>query len=218
MTADKVLSIAESFLGVRENPKGNVIFNTHYYGHAVSGDKYDWCCSFVWDVFRLAGASELLYGGRKTAYCPTLWTYHKKRGQAVTDYRRGDIILFDFNGNKIPDHVGICEGYNGLMITTIDGNTGSNEAHGGAVQRKTRSKLLVCGAFRPAYEEDAMTQLEFDAMLEDYLSRQARKEKSDWSELPPSITDGTRPRSFATREECATMIANALHRLADALA
>lgn len=213
MTAEKVLAVARAEIGTKEKPVNRVKYNTAYYGRDVSGEKYPWCAVFVWWCFRQAGASELL--GAKTASCVTLLNRHKR--ERVEELLPGDVVFFDFNGNGKPDHVGICERYNGVTVTTIDGNTGQNEANGGAVMRKTRSKLLVCGAFRPKYKEDTMTQTEFDAMLEDWLARQARKEKSDWSELPKGITDGTRPRSFATREECATMIANALHRLADAL-
>lgn len=63
---------------------------------------------------------------------------------------------------------------------------------------------------------DAMTQEEFDTMLENWLARQGESSASGWAEnllaqaVEAGITDGTRPRSFATRQEAALMILAAL--------
>ena len=216
MTAERVLELARGELGVKESPAGsnNVKYNTAYYGREVKGSGYPWCCTFVWWLFREAGASKLFYDGGKTAYCPGLMAYH--RSQAVSgDYKPGDVIFFDFNGNKTADHVGICESWDGTTITTIDGNTGEgNEANGGCVMRRPRHKKYICGAYRPAYEEEeTVDQKLFDSLMADWLARQAEQPKSAWSRMDEAkeagITDGTRPQSFATREEVATMIVNA---------
>ena len=120
MTAEKILEIARLQLGIKENPPNSnrVKFNTAYYGQEVSGSAYPWCCAFVWWVFREAGASELFYGGKKTASCSTLLGFHK--AQAVREnYLPGDIIFFNFDGKKNTQHVGICEAWDGQYITTI---------------------------------------------------------------------------------------------------
>ena len=216
MTAEKLLDLARAEIGVKESPAGSnrVKYNTAYYGREVSGAGYPWCCTFVWWLFHQAGAPELFYGGGQTAYCPTLLTYHKK--QAVYgDYRPGDVIFFNFSGKASAAHVGICETWDGKAITTIDGNTGGgNEANGGAVMRRTRNKKYIAGAYRPAYkEEDMLTQLQFDNLMADWLARQSERPESPWGKMPEAkrlgITDGTRPQSFATREEVATMIVSA---------
>ena len=216
MTAEKLLSLAQSEIGVKESPAGSnrVKYNTAYYGREVSGAGYPWCCTFVWWLFQRAGASDLFYGGGKTAYCPALLTYHKN--QAVRkDYRPGDVIFFNFSGKASAAHVGICETWDGKNITTIDGNTGSkNEANGGGVMRRTRNKKYIVGAYRPAYQEEEMlTQLQFDHLMADWLARQSERPESPWGKMPEAkrlgITDGTRPQSFATREEVATMIVSA---------
>ena len=217
MTAEKILEIARSQLGIKENPPNSnrVKFNTAYYGREVSGSAYPWCCAFVWWVFREAGAASLFYGGKKTASCSALLSFHK--GQAVRgDYQPGDIIFFNFNGRKNPAHVGICESWDGQYITTIDGNTApTNEANGGAVMRRRRAKKYMIGAYRPAYEEDTMTQADFDKMMDDYLERRGDKPASGWAGTllqeakQAGITDGSRPQSFATREEVAAMVVNA---------
>lgn len=218
MTAEKILDIARDQLGIKENPPNSnrCKYNTAYYGQEVSGSAYPWCAVFVWWCFREAGASELFYGGKKTASCSTLLGFHK--AQAVRgNYLPGDIIFFNFNGKKNTQHVGICEGWDGRYITTIDGNTApTNEANGGAVMRRKRDKKYIVGAYRPAYEEDdIVTQADFDKMMDNYLERRGEKPASGWAgELlqqakSAGITDGSRPQSFATREEVAVMILNA---------
>lgn len=158
MTAEKILEIARKEIGTKENPAGSnkVKYNTEYYGSAVAGSAYPWCVVFVWWVFRHAGASALFYGGKKTASCTVLNTYHSGQGQAVSgNYRPGDIIFFNFNGGTSTDHVGICESWDGTNITTIDGNTGTgNEANGGAVMRRQRDKRCIVAAYRPEYREE----------------------------------------------------------------
>lgn len=217
MTAEKVLALARAQIGVTEQPDGSnrVKYNTAYYGREVSGAGYPWCCTFVWWLFRQAGAEKLFYGGGRTAYCPALMSYHK--GQAVSkDYKPGDVVFFNFSGKKSASHVGVCERWDGTNITTIDGNTGTgNEANGGAVMRRTRNKKYIVGAYRPNYEEaeEIVTQLQFDNMMDNWLARQSERPESPWGKMPEAkragITDGTRPQSFATREEVATMIMSA---------
>ena len=214
-TAEKILEIARSQIGARESPANsdNVKYNTAYYGREVSG-KYPWCAVFVWWVFREAGAPELYYGGGETAYCPTLMSFHKK--QAVTDYRPGDIVFFNFSGRSSAGHVGICKSWDGTYITTIDGNTGSaSEDNGGAVLRRRRHKKFIVGAYRPEYQEDDdMTQDQFDAMMENWMSRQAKKKPTQQWEIEglervvkAGVTDGSRPMGLCTRLEAAMMAA-----------
>ena len=214
-TENDILEIARSQIGARESPANsdNVKYNTAYYGREVSG-KYPWCAVFVWWVFREAGAPELYYGGGETAYCPTLMSFHKK--QAVTDYRPGDIVFFNFSGRSSAGHVGICESWDGTYITTIDGNTGSaSEDNGGAVLRRRRHKKFIVGAYRPEYQEDDdMTQDQFDAMMENWMSRQAKKKPTQQWEIEglervvkAGVTDGSRPMGLCTRLEAAMMAA-----------
>ena len=162
-SASQIVALAKKEIGTKESPAGsnNVKYNTAYYGKAVSGSQYSWCAAFVWWVFRAAKASDLFCDGEKVAYCPTIFEWYKKKNQTVSgNYKPGDLVFFDFNGNKVADHIGIFESFDGTYITTIDGNTGEgNEANGGAVMRRKRHKKYICGAARPAYngKEDDMT-------------------------------------------------------------
>ena len=160
VTPTDIVNKAKSFIGTSESPSGsnNVIFNTHFYGREVSGSSYAWCCVFVWDIFRLCGVSSLFYDGNKTAYCPNLQVWAKEKGLAVqkTDGQKGDIILFDWNGNLLADHVGIIEKKNSDgTYTTIEGNTSlTSNDNGGSVMRRTRNLSEVLCVIRPRYCED----------------------------------------------------------------
>ena len=152
-SAKDIVAVAVGEIGVCESPSGS---NRQKYGKEYGVNGVAWCCQFVWWVYKHAGAAAFFYGGKKTAYCPTLMQYYKKQGQFVTkDYKAGDIIFFDFNGNGQPDHVGIVERVSGSNIYTIEGNTStSNDANGGKVMRRTRTKKTVLGAGRPNYKNE----------------------------------------------------------------
>ena len=223
MTAQRILDIARAEIGVKESPAGsNIVKYTDAYGAGPA----PWCAIFLWWCFRQAGASALYYGGKKTAYCPTLLSWHRNQGQAVTgDYRPGDVIFFNFSGSGGISHVGICESWDGQYITTIDGNTGSgNEANGGAVMRRRRHRKYIVGAYRPAYEEETdLTEEQVRNIVREeiadlLLDQSKRKPAEDWQlngikkAKDLGISDGTRPMAWCTRLEAMIMAANAKNR------
>lgn len=169
MTAQKIISMAASQIGVKEQPvnSNKVKYNTEYYGSEVSGSAYPWCCAFVWWVFKHCNASELFYDGKKTAYCPTVENYYKKHNQWFTVGKPGDMVLFDFSGKGIAGHIGIVEKVNSDgSYTTIEGNTGSgNDANGGVVMRRTRYKSKIRGFARPNYKnEEELTVSQYEEL------------------------------------------------------
>ena len=179
-TANKILELARAELGVKEAPAGSnkVKYNESYWGRPVSGDGYAWCAAFVWWLFKMAGAPELYFDGCKTAYVPTLMAWAGRRGLLVDKPQPGDLICFDFNANNKADHIGICEGWDGQYVTTIDGNTGTtNEANGGCVMRRRRHKKYILAVIRPKYEEDndmAMPQSEFNKLMDGWMATQGK--------------------------------------------
>lgn len=148
----KLIAAFKAELGTTEVPKGsnNVIYNTHYYGHAVSGDSYPWCCVFIWDIFRMLGYSGLFCGGEKTAYCPYVVTWAKNHGMWVTGgYQKGDILLFDWDNDGKADHIGFCVGCSGSTVMSIEGNTSNS------VGQRNYTVGNVMGAYRPNYPNDS---------------------------------------------------------------
>ena len=156
VTKNTIIKKAKSYIGTKESPKNsnNVIFNTHYYGRPVHGAAYPWCCVFLWDVFRLCGASSMFYGGKKCAYTPTLANWFKSKKHWHTTPKAGDIVFYQFPGSSRINHVGlVIEVINKTTIKTIEGNTGiGNDANGGCVMVRTRSTGSVAGYGRPTYK------------------------------------------------------------------
>lgn len=230
-TAKQVMDVALRYLGVKEYPPGSnkVKFNTDYYGSAVSGSAYPWCCTFIWDVFRMAGAPQLFYDGKKTAYCPTVASWGRSAGLTVpiNSGRYGDLALFDWNHDGVADHIALIEGMkdNGSYLT-IEGNTAvGNDSNGGEVMRRVRAQSAICCIIRPKYEED-------DKMLsyEEWKAYQKRYEKERAAEGVPQdpedwkhkahefakeigLSDGLRPNAYVTRVEVWGMFSNFLKYL-----
>jgi len=226
-TVKAILALAASQIGTKEEPLGskNVKYNTAYYGGKVNNPKLHWCVAFINWLFAQLGASSEFYGGRATskeggtASCTTLYSYHY--GQRVTDYQAGDIIFFNFNGQKSTAHVGICESWDGKNITTIDGNTSStSQANGGTVARRVRDKKYIVGAYRPEYKEEAeMSYDQFKAHMEQYEKERAVALAGEWDvegeylrAKMNGITDGLRPMSLITKQETAIMVNRAYEK------
>lgn len=159
--ASTIINMCKKYVGTKESPanSNNVIFNTHYYGKPVSGSAYPWCCVFLWDIFRLCGASELFYGGKKCAYTPTLYNYYKAHKQAHSTPKVGDLVFYKFPGSSRINHVGIViEVLSKTKIKTIEGNTsGSSDANGGEVEIRTRATTYVYGYGRPSYAASSVS-------------------------------------------------------------
>lgn len=219
--SEDLLALARREIGTKEQPEGSnrVKYNTEYYGWEVSGRAYPWCCVFLWWLFRMCGGAELFYGGARTASCGTLMDYARRHGLLVTDgYRPGDLAFFRFSGSGGPQHVGIVEEVRGDVLVTIEGNTGAgNDTNGGQVQRRQRHRRCVLGAYRPAYEEETMTQQQFDEMMERWLERRADQapgafsaEARAWAEsmglIQGDLAGRKQYRSFCTREQLMTFL------------
>lgn len=147
--ASEIIAIAKKELGTKESPpNSNRVKYCTVYGVITA-----WCVIFLWWCFREAGASEMFYSGGKCASCSVLMAWAKSRGQWVTkNYAVGDLLLYDWNGDGRPEHIGICTAVNGNNLTAIEGNTAiGNNSDGGEVMTRSRKKSQVLGAFRPKY-------------------------------------------------------------------
>lgn len=225
-TAKQVMTVAERYIGVTEYPPNSnkVMFNTDYYGSAVSGADYPWCCTYVWDVFRIAGASKLFYDGKKTAYCPTVATWGKNAHLTVpiSQGQYGDIVLFDWGKDGKADHIGlIVQRYSDGSYKTIEGNTSyTNNSNGGEVMYRTRYQSQICEIIRPKYSNEVkkVTYEEWVAFMKKYQKEQADKgvpsDDNDWQKQSYDfvkkygISDGYRPYSYITRVEVWGMLKN----------
>ena len=227
MTASEILKIAAGEVGYTESPANS---NRTKYGEAYGWNGVAWCVIFLWWCFRETNASDLFYGGGKTASCGQLRTYAVEHKQWVTDgeYKPGDLVIFDFPGTSATtDHIGIVESVNGSVLTTIEGNTSPTDSgsqyNGGCVARKKRDtlKTKIVGAYRPEYTEDEdMSYEQWKEYMKQYREELREKGGSEWSKadrdwaVSNGIVQGDENdrymwQDFVSREQMAAM----MHRL-----
>lgn len=161
MIAKDIIKTALKYVGTEAEPPGNVVFNTHYYGGKVKGKQFAWCVVFIWDVFRMSGASKLFFNGKKTAACAYLMNYAKAKEKVIskTKGQLGDVVFFNFGGGTSPQHVGfILKRNKDGSYLTVEGNTSAgsgSQDNGGCVAIKTRKQSQVVFIYRPAYDQPA---------------------------------------------------------------
>lgn len=153
--ASDVVRVAAAEVGVAESPANSncVKYNDWYYGRQVRGAAYPWCAAFVSWVLAQAGAGAL---AARSASCPAIKSDAQRRGiyhSGSAGIAPGDLVLYQFDRDADPDHIGIVESVSGSSIVAIEGNTSlTSNDNGGAVMRRTRSKGLIMGYVRPAYD------------------------------------------------------------------
>lgn len=217
-TARQLLDIARAELGTKESPAGsNQVKYASWYG--LPGQP--WCVMFVMWVFSQAGTAL----PTRTASCTLLMRAAQAAGCWVTDgCRPGDVVIYDWGPDGIPDHCGIVEDVSGGTITAIEGNTAvRNDSDGGEVMRRERKTSQILGAVRPLYEEECM---DIDSLTDEDLIRLADRMQTALSRRPVSetlapelaeavaagITDGSSPNAFCTRVQAAVMVARATRK------
>ena len=83
------------------------------------------------------------------------WALKNKLTVPWKEVQKDDIVIFDFQGDGKPDHIGIALGYNKntKLVDTIEGNTSSNntgsQANGDVVALKHRSPFVIRLVIRP---------------------------------------------------------------------
>ena len=148
---DAALETARQFLGVKEFPaNSNEVMFSKWYG--ITGP---WCAMFVTYCYAQAGAKHFKKGVR-WAYCPFLLSDARKQNYGLNlitkdKVQAGDIVLFDWKGDGVADHVGLVVDppTRGGWFKTIEGNTSvSNDSNGGQVMYRDRNLDTVIGFVR----------------------------------------------------------------------
>lgn len=124
-----------------------------------------WCAAFVSWVFYKGGDAKLWYGGRKVVYVPSAETWCKANLAEIPLYLAMpmDVITFDWNLNRTPDHIGFVRGrVSDLVIDTIEGNTDMKDKDGNVIAHnvvacRTRPHKYVSGVFRPHFNTGKWT-------------------------------------------------------------
>jgi len=217
VTGEEILAVAAREIGYHEGK------NKHNkYGEWFGLDGEPWCMEFVQWVYHEAGNDLPL----KTASCGSLLRWYKRnQPECITkEPIEGCIVIFDFPKTAYDtDHTGLFVRTDGVKITTIDGNTGGDEANGGWVQQRTRTLRYA----NPTYIiPRGLVLVDWDKAIAEMTKEQAYKLYSKAVDymvdlpLPTSwdaketweyakeieITHGTAPMRPASLLESATML------------
>ena len=148
---DAVVAQAQGNIGYQEGA-GN---DNKFAATAKHPNHQPWCATFIVACFAKADALAAI---KSTSSCIDLlkWGKTKKAVIELKDAKRGDLILMDFTGSKIPQHVGIAASdYSPVSksISTIEGNTSDSgsQANGDGVYRKVRQDKFVFAVIRPLW-------------------------------------------------------------------
>ena len=127
---------ARSWVGCKESNGSHKkiidVYNNYGPSSGRIGYGTPWCAAFVSAVAISTGNTELI---PVHSYCPSMLsqfenkTYDKKYTPSSAD-----VIFFDWNYNKVPDHVGMVDYTSGDNVTTIEGN------YSDAVKKRTFKK------------------------------------------------------------------------------
>lgn len=146
------VEIAKKYIGVKESPPdSNRVMFSDWYG--MIGP---WCAMYVTYCFTNAGAKHFDKNSARWAYCPFMLTDARNQRHGLTvvpkdKARVGDIVLFDWKGDGVADHVGILttrvNKHNDFK--SIEGNTSySNNSNGGEVMIRDRNVRDVIAFIR----------------------------------------------------------------------
>ena len=149
---ERVISIARQQLGRKEEPPKS---NKTLYGELYRLNGQPWCVIFLWWCFVTAGLQTIFYGGQRTASCSQLLSWAESVGQTVQpqEARPGDVLFFNFDTGRSPEHCGLCVERTGTIFQSIEGNTPlpEDEENDGVAQKSRRLSQIV-GVWRPKYE------------------------------------------------------------------
>ena len=136
---DNVLKYAKSQIGVCE-PSGDDVY-LKWYNKLVGSSlpmNASWCVCFVTWCLRNAGVPTSVFGNTAQCSVALSWAKSKKIWYSrLTGHhpKAGELILFDWDGDKKPDHIGIVTQSGTNSLKTIEGNT-----KGGATVDGVREK------------------------------------------------------------------------------
>jgi len=115
---------ARSWIGCKESngTHKQIIDVYNNYGPPYGKINYStsWCAAFVSAVAIKTGNTGVI---PVDCYCPRMMNNFASR---TTDKnftpQGGDVVFYDWNANKVPDHVGMIESVSGNDVTAIEGN------------------------------------------------------------------------------------------------
>ena len=150
-TALDVLNVARSQIGFYEGPN-----NENPYGDWYGIKNAPYCAMGISWCFAQVGLSSLIAAQtpKGFSYNPAALTWFQRQGLIVNkmQMQAGDLVMYDWNGDGVPDHVELCEAASPGGFTTIAFNTGNpNDPTKEGCFRVHRNYLFVIAVIRPKY-------------------------------------------------------------------
>lgn len=144
-TAKKVIAYEKSY--VREKPYARP--NKFSFGRDEP-----WCADFQHYCLNQTGMKNFTKKFSNFAYCPAIWNDAKTLGYRKYSGKPGDLVLFDWNGDKVSDHIGMVVKKGNGGYWTVEGNTSSASwSNGNCVQVRFRETRWIRGFVRPPYKK-----------------------------------------------------------------
>lgn len=118
------------------------------------GNDEPWCADFQRYCLEHTGLKDWVRDfPNRFAYCPSIWTYAGRHGYRKYSGKPGDLVLFDWNGDKVSDHIGMVLKAGRGGYWTVEGNTSSASwSNGNCVQVRFRETRYIRGFVRPPYK------------------------------------------------------------------
>lgn len=135
------LACATGEIGTAESPSGS---NRNKYGKWYGMDGVPWCAIFcTWAYLTVDPQNKSFVKGSRWAYCPYIVADARagRHGLRTTDDPLpGDLVVYDWSGDTVYDHVGLFQAWVGHdHFTAIEGNTSAaSNSNGGQVMERTR--------------------------------------------------------------------------------
>jgi CHAP domain len=155
----QALEHAKAWIGtLEETPNRGKLIDTMKQNLNGYIDREPWCADFVSFMFLLAGYDLRKGNLFNWRYCPS-WKSAAQNGLQIycrpavritraTRVQPGTVVLFDWDGDNVPDHIGFIEKDYGLVkrtimtpIQTVEGNTSGDAGQG--VHRKWHTNSSI---------------------------------------------------------------------------
>ena len=117
--------------------------------YGITSQTTAWCTLFVGYCAKNVGLIDADLYPSNNSWVPDVWDWFKAKNWWVDksyNPKPGDIVLFDFDGNGRPEHIGIVEYWDGTKLHTIEGNTTGINGESSVLAKKARgNKYGVLG-------------------------------------------------------------------------
>lgn len=139
----KALRIGLGQVGVKEQPAGSnsgAMVRAFQAATDAPGTGWPWCAAYALWSYAQAGAAQPY----RSAYVPALRNWYQAHNRKVTraQVRPGDFVIFDWDKDSTPDHVGLFKRWMNPAHTefeALEGNTSiGNDSNGGEVMVRLR--------------------------------------------------------------------------------